>query len=269
MEKYGKIKTLYRAGDLDACLGLCLQFLEANPESLTPLEFTARVYSKRREPQLAKPYWHQLTTLCPDWPEPFLQSARIARRAQDWQSCARYIDQFIHLTPDHAEALGLQIQSYLNEGDTAKTARAIAALSYKHPEAVPPLAISAAEHGMGVEVAQALSQSSQKLLRSHLARALRDAAIGFEIRKQPFAAANCYQAMQIYTPDTPYPTTALSRLCRPYLDKAQAATREKSYAEALKHAQTCLKISPREAEPQAILQRARKCLKSAAHEGPA
>jgi len=275
LEAPATLKKTYMAGDLESCLSLATQLLRDNPSSLAPLQYAARVHSKRRETQLAKPFWNKLTILNPELPEPFLQSARIARLEKDWAQCERYIAAFIHQTPDHAEALGLQIQCYLEAGDTTKTVRAIAALSHTHPDAVPPHAMRAAERGMGIEVAQALSHPanandpSLTALCNRLARAARDAAIGFEIRKQPFAAANCYQAMQVYAPTAPYPTAALSRLCKPYLDKSQAAYAAKAYAEALKHAKTCLKISPEEAAAKAIVQRARTRLASAAPAGPA
>jgi len=277
LEKSANIQASYKSGDLDTCLELSVQLLHEDPENIVPLEYAARVHSKRRDPQLAKPYWHKLIKRRPDWAEPFLQAARIARLEKDWASCERYIDKFICQNPDHPEALGLQVQCYLERENAAKIGQAISRLSELNPNAVPPFAVRAAKHGMGSQVAQALSHQPANAdapaltaVCTQIARALRDAAIGFEIRKQPFSAANCYQALSAFAPASAYPATALTRLCKPYLGKAQAAYKAKAYADALRHAKTCLKISPEANEPRFIARRASARLAPAPHceEGP-
>lgn len=253
-----KMIESYKAGDFDSCLKLAMQVLQDEPDTIKALHYAARVHAQQREPQLAKPLWHKLTVLSPETAEPFLQSARIARLEQDWPSCARYIGGFLRQTPEHPEALNIQVQCHLNEGDAQKTGRVLARLSKIKPKAVPLLAMRAIGQGMGVEVAQALANAadsddpSHEDLRRELARAARDAAIGLEIRKDLPAAANCYQAMQAYTPNSSYPTAALTRLRKPFLVKAQAAYREKAYAEAVKHAQACIEIAPDLAAPYII-----------------
>jgi len=262
LKKHANILSSYRSGDLDTCLDLAERLLQENPEDALPLEYAARVHSKRRNPQLAKPYWHKLTELRPDWPEPFLQAARIARREKDWASCARYADEYIRQSPDHPETLGLLAQCDMEKGDAPKTARALFRLSQLNPKPVPPLAVQATKLGMGVEVAQALCPPQGKLAALHrqIAQALRDAAIGFEIRRQPFLAANCYQALRIYTPASPYPAKALARLCKPYLDKAQAAVAAHAHDDALLHARTCLKIDPEAVAPRRIARHAEEAV---------
>lgn len=252
----------YKAGDYNSCLALAMQVLQDEPDTITALHYAARVHAQQREPHLAKPLWHKLIRLSPETAEPFLQSARIARLEQDWPSCARYIGTFLRQNPEHPEALNIQVQCHLSEGDAQKTGRVLARLSKIKPKAVPLLAMRAIGQGMGVEVAQALANaadsddSSLEDLRIELARAARDAAIGLEIRKDLQAAANCYQAMQAYTPDSNYPTAALERLRKPFLVKAQTAYRKKAYAEAVKHARACIQISPDLAVPYIIAGRA-------------
>ncbi len=257
LEKHSKLVEFYKTGDLDKCADLAKKMLQSDPDSKVPLQYAARVYTQRREPSLAKPYWNKLTIIAPELPEPFLQSARIARLEKDWENCQTYIEEFIHQKPDHPEASSIFVQCLINRKNTEKIGQAFTNLCRLNSGAVPQLALKAIESGMGIEVAKALSKAaandpSAKALCEKLARTARDAAIGFEIRSDLFAAAHCYQAMQIYTPDSSYPRTSLNRLRKPFLQKAQAAYRKKNYADAVKHAKTCIEISPTEPEPYII-----------------
>lgn len=259
----------YKSGDLDSCEEIAREILQAEPDKIAPLQYVARVHTNRRETELAKPYWNRLTALAPDLPEPFLQSARIARLENDWEACTSYIEEFVRQKPDHPEALGIQIQCFIRTSDFERIGRAFENLCRINPQAVPPLALLAVEHGMGIVMAKALSKAAEKdetakALCVELARSARDAAIGFEIRNDPFSAASCYQTMQIYVPDSSYPKKALRRLLKPFLEKARASYREKSYADAIGHAEKCIKISPFEPEPYIIA--GRSCAQLERHE---
>ena len=253
-----KLIESYKSGDLDTSLSLAMKLLQIDPDSIVPLQYAARVHTKRREPQFAKPFWDKLTSLNPALPEPFLQSARIARLEKNWEACEGYIDEFIRQKPDHAEAIGIQIQCCLESRDAKKIGAAFTRLSRINPTAIPPLALRAVEANMGIDVAKSLCKAAGSSnqpaleLRAKLAQATREAAIAFEIQNDPFAASSCYQAMQIYAPESSFPTTALSRLCRPFLQKAQAFYRDKNYADAIEQAKFCIKIAPKEAEPYSI-----------------
>ena len=252
-----KLSETYNSGDLDICIGLAKEMLRSDPNQITPLLYTARVHTQRRETALAKPYWHRLTMLAPQKPEPFLQSARICRLEKDWAACAPYIEEFIRQRPDHPEALGIQIQCFIHNDNSEKIGQALVDLCRLKPQAVASLALLAVEHGLGMDVAKALSDAAKtddtiKALCNKLARSARDAAIGFEIQKDLLSASNCYQAMQVYTPESNYPTAALSRLCTPFLKKARAAYKEKNLEAAIKHANSCIALSPAEAEAYII-----------------
>ncbi len=254
---HAKMIDSYKSGDLDACIDSAQQLLQSDPDSKAPLQYAARVHTQRREPALAKPYWNKLAIIAPELPEPFLQSARIARLEKDWHTCEGYIEEFIRQKPDHPEALGIHIQCLIANKHTENLGRAFSNLCRLKQSAVPPLALQAIEQGMGIEVAKALSKAaiknpSVKALCVKLAQTARDAAIGFEIQSDLLSAAHCYQAMQIYTPESSYPRTSLKRIRKPFLQKAQAAYREKNYAAAVNHARTCIEISPFEPEPYII-----------------
>lgn len=257
-KKQSNLIDLYKSGDLDSCLDLAIQLLQSDPDRIAPLQYAARVHSQRRETLQAKPYWERLTVLWPDLPEPFLQSARIARLEKEWDVCERYIDEFIRQRPDHAEALGIQIQCCLDSGDTTKIGLAFSRLCRLNPQAALPLAIRAVAHGMGEDVALSLckfaddSDQTSRDMRARLAREARDAAIGCEIQKDPFLASNFYRSMQIYIPNSSFPATALNRLRKPFLKKAQTEYREKKYADAIRHAKSCIEIAPAEVEPYII-----------------
>ena len=256
-KKHAKMAELYKLDDFDACVDLAIQLLQSDPVSKSPIQYIARIHTRRRKPELARPYWEKLIDVAPELPEPFLQSARIARLEKNWSVCERYIEEFISLRPDHSEALGIQIQCIIHNDRVEKIGRAFANLCRVNLRAVPPLALQAVERGMGVEVAKAISRTadkdqSVKELCENMARSARNAAVGFEIHKEFLSAANCYQAMQIYTPNSSYPTTALRRLRKPFLKKAQGAYREKNYTDAIKHAEKCIEILPAEAEPYII-----------------
>lgn len=257
LNKHSKMVDSYKSGDLDACADLAKQLLQSDPESKAPLRYAARVHTQRRELALAKPYWNKLTIIAPELPEPFLQSARIARLEKDWSVCEGYIEEFIHQKPDHPEALGIHIQCSIISKNTENLGRTFSSLCRLKPSAVPPLALQAIDHGMGIDIAKALSKaalkdSSVKALCVELAWTARDAAIGFEIQSDLLSAANCYQAMQIYTPVSSYPKNSLIRLRKPFLEKAQDAYREKNYTDAVNHAKTCIEILPLEPQPYII-----------------
>jgi len=257
LNKRSTMVELYKSGDLDACVDLAKQMLESNPDSIAPLQYAARIHTRRREHEFAKPFWNKLTVLAPELLEPFLQSARIARLKNDWDICERYINEFVLQKPDHPEALDIQVQCFIHNRNFEKIGRTFASLYLINPQAIPPNALLAAESGMGIELAKSLSRAAikdqtAKELCVELADAARDAAVGFEIQKNTMSASNCYQTMRIYTPDSSYPTTSLNRLCRPFLQKAQVAYREKNYAKAIKQAQICMEISPLESGPYII-----------------
>jgi tetratricopeptide (TPR) repeat protein len=267
---HGKMVDSYKSGDFDTCLDLAKKMLQSDPDSMAPLQYAARVHSQRREPQNAKPYWEKLTVTNPDLPEPFLQCARIARLEKKWDVCEWYIDRFICHNPDHAEALGIRIQCCFDRGDAEKAGQDFTRLCRVNPQAVLRLALRAAAHGMGAEVARSICKSADGTdqfpneMRVRLAEMARDVAIGCEIQKDIFSASNFYQAMQVYTPESLFAITAIKRLRKPILEQARAAYNEKKYADAVKHAKTCIEIAPAGPEPYIIA--GRSCAQLGQHQ---
>lgn len=265
MEKINTLEKLtteaYKSENFDECLEITKKILKRDSTNAMALQHAARIYTNRQQRDLSKPLWLKLTKVTPDAPEPFLQSARIARLEKDWPACTKYIERFISLKPDHPESLNIQIHCYLQTKNAELIGPAFSTLLRVDPRGLATLARRAVQLGMGKEVAMPLrkfadsgNQDSINLCGT-LARAERDAAIGYEIQRNPFSAAECYRTMRIYDPDSSYPTTSLARLRKPFLKRARAAYSASDYETAIEHANTCIEIEPQEPEPYIIASR--------------
>lgn len=257
-----EMSAAYKAGDFETAYARAQAVVEADKSHVNGLRHMARIATNRRDMDAAKPVWSALTKVDPDAPEPWLQLARIAHRDGNTGTCRHYLQSLLVLQPDNVEARTMQVECLLKDKDDKHINAAFKALCQFDLRNAARLARIAVHHGMGVEIAatlQSLAEGGDQgaiNLCDTLFRAERDSGIGFEIQKNPFGAAKCYHTMRILRPDSDYPTTSLTRLRRPFLERARRAYRSQEYERACEHAHSCIKIDPCESEPYIIFGRA-------------
>lgn len=245
--------------EIDSTVEAALDILAQSPDDTLAIRYLARLYSNRKEVDQAEPYWAKLAVLTPNSPEPFLQLARIQRQREDWVGCQLQAERCLSLKPHHAEALTIHLQSSLRLKAAEKIRPIFARLCKVDPDICTDIARRAANLSMTAEIAESLQELAQsgkleaRELCQSLAQAERDAAIGFEIQRNPFSAAQCYRTMRILeTEKTTFAATSLARLRKPYLERARKSYQAGDDAKAFDHCLNCIRIEPQEAEPYII-----------------
>jgi tetratricopeptide (TPR) repeat protein len=252
------LQDAFKAKDWDRTVDLAEQILATDPADVDALRYLVRVHTNRKDRELALPLWQRLTELTPDAPEPYLQLARLYRHDRDWPAAAAQIERFLPFNAIHPEALQIQVEAYIQTRKMTKIGAAFRALSQEAPAQASVLARQIIPLGMTEDLAhtfRAMADAGDATLIQHcanLARDQRNAALGFEIQRNVFSAAQNYRVMRILDPTSTYPTTSLARLRKPYLERARKAYQDGQYERAIELAQDCIRIEPQEAEPHVI-----------------
>ncbi|MFG5384122.1 tetratricopeptide repeat protein [Yoonia sp. R2-816] len=252
----------YKAGDLEQAAKLAEVILEQDTSHHDALRCLVRFHSNQKNVEEAFDLWARLTKLTPDSPEPYLQLARIERKKHNWRSALMHIDNFLRLQPAHEEALSIQVQCHLELSAVDKIGASFAKLCAAQPQGIVAVARQAANLGLVSEISESLRKMADAgdedaiALCATLSRSERNAAIGYEIQRNAFAAAQNYHNMRILDSGSSYASTSLARLRKPFLERARQAYKNDNDTKAIEHATDCIKIEPTETEPYLIAGRA-------------
>ena len=252
------MSNAYKAGDFDTAFESASQIVAQDSNHLDAWRHVARIATNRKQLDEAKNAWSKISDLEPGETEPYLQLARMARADGDNDLCVKHCDSYLTFVTDNPEVLTMRVEALLKEKRAHLVEAAFADLCAVETKNAGRLARIAVNYGMGAEIAGTLSMLAAAGNADAIAhcdtlfRSERDAAIGFEIQKNSFSAAQCYRTMRRLRPDADYSQTNLARLRRPYIERARRAYKKGEYERAIEHAHSCTKIDSQEAEPYII-----------------